>query len=97
MKKYIFYLSMVGAVFSICYLLSPELAYAGVESSLRNIQDRLIGTILPALAIIGLAIAGISFALGNPNARQHIWYALIGCGVGFGAESLVNFIRTLVR
>ena len=78
-------------------LLFPELAHATVESSLQNIQDKLINTILPFLAIIGLGLAGISFATGNPNAKNHLVCAIIGCGVGFGAQAIVTMIQSLVR
>lgn len=91
-------------IFPLCVLtiglalwLEPSLAFADFESSLENIQDKLIHTFLPILAAIGLGLAGISFATGNPGAKQHILYAIIGCIVGFGAESLVNLIRSLVN
>lgn len=78
-------------------LLFPDLAHASVESSLQNIQNKLINVILPFLAIIGLGLAGISFATGNPNAKNHLMYAIIGCIVGFGAQSIVSLIQGLVH
>jgi type IV secretory pathway VirB2 component (pilin) len=47
--------------------------------------------------VIGIAIAGISFFTGNPNAKQHIAYAIIGCIIGFGAQGIVDFIAQTVR
>ena len=67
-----------------------------MEGFLTAIQDKLIHTFLPVLAIIGLALAGMSFAAGNPGAKQHIIWAILGCIVGFGAEGIVNLIRSLV-
>lgn len=89
-------LPMVAIFIGVLFILEPSLAFADFESSLENIQDRLINTFLPILAVIGLALAGISFATGNAGAKQHIVYALIGCVIGFGAESIVELVRSLV-
>ena len=88
---------MSGLVVGIVLVTFPALAMASVESSLQNIQNKLINTILPLLAIIGLGLAGISFATGNPNAKNHLMYAIIGCIVGFGAQSIVSMIQGLVH
>lgn len=78
-------------------LLLPKLAHAGLESSLTGIKTKLTGVILPLLSVIGIAIAGISFFTGNPNAKQHIFYSIIGCMIGFGAQGIVDFIAQTVR
>ena len=78
-------------------LLSPLLAHASVESSLAAIQDKLVNTILPVCAILGLVAAGFSFVLGHERARSHLVLAIIGAAVGFGAQSIVAFIRSLVH
>lgn len=78
-------------------MLMPELGFCSVESSLSAIQNRLITVILPLLAILGLVFAGISFVLGSPNARSHLFLAMIGAGVGFGAPSIIVFIRGLIQ
>ena len=75
----------------------PELSYAGLESSLMGIKSKLTGVILPLLSVIGIAIAGISFLTGNPNAKQHISFAVVGCIIGFGAQGIVDFISQTVR
>jgi type IV secretory pathway VirB2 component (pilin) len=81
---------------SLCALY-PTLSSATVESSLAAVQEKLIDTILPMAAMCGLVIAGISFVMGHQNARQHLVYAIIGAIVGFGSESIVNFIRSLIN
>lgn len=78
-------------------LFMPEMAHAGLESSLMGIKTKLTGVILPLLSVIGIAIAGISFFTGNPNAKQHIFYSIIGCMIGFGAQGIVDFISQTVR
>lgn len=78
-------------------LIMPEFAHAGLETSLMGIKSKLTGVILPLLSVIGIAIAGISFFTGNPNAKQHIAYSIIGCMIGFGAQGIVDFIAQTVR
>ncbi len=75
----------------------PEFAHASLESSLIGIKTKLTGVILPLLSVIGIAIAAISFFTGNPNAKQHIIYAVLGCMFGFGAQAIVDFISQTVR
>ena len=78
-------------------LLAPELAHASLESSLTGLKSKLTGVILPLLSVIGIAFAGFSFFTGNPNAKQHIGYAILGCIFGFGAQAIVDFIAQTVR
>jgi hypothetical protein len=78
-------------------LLIPDLGYCSVESTLSNISTRLISTILPLVSILGLVFAAISFAMGNPNARGHLMLAIFGAAVGFGAPSIISFIRGLIQ
>ena len=81
----------------IILIMLPALAFASVESSLAAVQEKLVGTILPLGAMCGLVIAGLSFVAGHANAKAHLMYAIIGAIVGFGAESIVSLIRSLVH
>lgn len=92
-EKYFILLGIM--VFSM--MLVPDLAHASLESSLMGIKSKLTGVILPLLAVIGISIAAISFFTGNPNAKQHIIYAVLGCIFGFGAQAIVDFIAQTVR
>ncbi len=78
-------------------ILTWELGHCSVESSLAAVQTKLISVILPLAGILGLAIAGISFLFGSPNARNHLYLAVIGAVVGFGAPSIISFIRSLIH
>ena len=88
---------MTLAIVASIGIFVPDLAHAGLETSLIGIKTKLTGVILPLLSVIGIAIAGISFFTGNPNAKQHIAYAIIGCIIGFGAQGIVDFIAQTVR
>ncbi len=78
-------------------LLVPTVGYCSVESSLMAVQNRLIGTILPLAAILGLVFAGLSFVAGSPNAKSHLMLAILGAVVGFGAPSIISWIQGLVH
>jgi len=88
---------LVLGLFFMIGLLMPELANAGLESSLLGLKSKLTGVILPVLSVIGIAIAAVSFFTGNPQAKQHILYAVLGCIFGFGAQAIVDFIAQTVR
>lgn len=78
-------------------IILPELASASVESSLMGVQMKLTRVILPTLSVIGIAWAAFSLMTGNERAKTHIWYAIIGSAIGFGAQAIVDFISQAVR
>ncbi len=75
----------------------PDAAYASFESSLVDLKSKLSGVVLPLLSVIGLLVAAFSYLTGNPEAKRHITYALIGAAVGFGAQSIIDFISSTIR
>lgn len=75
----------------------PLVGFCSVESSLMAVQTKLIGTILPLAAILGLVFAGLSFVAGSANARNHLILAMVGAAIGFGAPSIVSWIQSLVH
>ena len=81
----------------IILIAAPMIACASVESSLAAVQDKLVGTLLPLAAMCGLVFAGLSFVAGQPNARNHLIYAMFGAAIGFGAESLISLVRSLIH
>ena len=78
------------------FLFSP-MAFASVESSLMGLKTVLLGSILPIFAVLGLGFAAFSFFTGNPNAKQHLIYAVIGSVILFGAQSIVDLLQSVVR
>lgn len=87
----------VGLLIAVLVVATPDIAHADLEGSIRNIKSQLSGVVLPLLSVIGLLFASFSYLTGNPNSKQHITYALIGAGVGFGAQSIIDFISSMVH
>lgn len=81
----------------IALIAIAPLAHASVESSLMGLKNVLIGSILPIFAVLGLGFAAFSFFTGNPNAKQHLVYAVTGATILFGAQSIVDLIQRTVR
>ncbi len=94
-QKQIFISSI--AVLGAVMMLTPEISHASLESSLDGIRSKVTGVIMPILAVIGMSLAALSFFTGNPNSKQHIAYAILGCIFGFGAQAIVDFIAQTVR
>lgn len=78
-------------------LFLPEVALASVEGTLTAIQNKFVNVLLPLAAVLGLVYAGFSFLTGNPQARSHLILAILGAAVGFGANSIVGLIRSIVQ
>lgn len=85
------------ALTTLTIAIHPNVAHASFESSLIDLKSKLSNVVLPLLSVIGLLIAAFSYLTGNPNAKQHITYALIGAGVGFGAQAIIDFISSTIR
>jgi hypothetical protein len=77
--------------------LYSQIGYASVEGSLMAIQNKVVNVILPLAAILGLVYAAFSFVSGSPNARTHLILAIFGACIGFGAQSIIALIRSLVN
>ncbi len=95
MKIKVSSLGVAGVV--CCLLLVPALSFGSVESSMMALQSKLLGTILPMVSVLGLLFAGLAYLSGSPNARAYLTYAVIGAVIGFGAESIVSLIRSIVQ
>lgn len=81
----------------IALILVPVPAFADVQSSLMRLKQVLTGTILPVVSVIGMALAATSFFTGNPQAKQHVIYAVLGCVFGFGAQAIVDLLSSIVK
>lgn len=87
--------ALLALTAAVCF--APDIAHADVQGSLNAVRSKLIGVILPVLAVISIAWAAFSLMTGNERAKTHIWYAIIGSAIAFGAQSLVDFISQTVR
>jgi hypothetical protein len=88
---------LIGISITALSIAIPLAAFGSVEGSLAAVQAKLVGTLLPLAAICGLVMAGFSFVMGHPGARSHLVLAMVGAVVGFGAESIVALIRSLIQ
>lgn len=84
-------------VLILALIIVAPFAQASVESSLLGLKNVLLGSILPIFAVLGLGFAAFSFFTGNPNAKQHLVYAVTGATILFGAQSIVDLIQRTVR
>jgi type IV secretory pathway VirB2 component (pilin) len=82
---------------AIAVMFACPFAHASVESSLTGLKDVLLGSILPVFAVLGLGFAAFSFITGNPDAKRHLTYAVVGSVILFGAQSIVDLIERVVR
>jgi len=80
-------------VFLVAMNLLPVVTYASLESSMYSLRSQLSTVFLPVLSMVGIVFAGISLAMGNQNAKAHIGMAVLGAMVGFGADSIIEFVR----
>ena len=86
---------LMTALAALVTLLVTSAAYAQTASpEALKVEN---GRWYAIAAAIGLGIAAMSFFTGNPNAKQHIVYAIAGCIFGFGAQAIVDFIAQTVR
>jgi type IV secretory pathway VirB2 component (pilin) len=74
-------------------LLFAVTANASIETAMYQFRSQLSGVFLPALALVGITFAGISLAMGHQNAKNHITMAVLGSIIGFGADSIIEFVR----
>ena len=86
-----------AVILAVAFCLFSDPCFASFESSLIGVKTKLTGVVLPLLSVIGLGFAALSFMTGNPNAKQHVTYALVGACLGFGAQSIVDFIASTVN
>lgn len=96
-QKHWFALGGAAVAMLVASAFVPQYAHADLVSSLGNLKMQLTGIVLPLLSVIGIGLAAISFFTGNPQAKQHICYAILGCCFGFGAQAIVDFISSSVH
>jgi hypothetical protein len=87
MKRYLPIAAVVGLQ------LCSVAAHASIESAMYSFRAQLTTIFLPALALVGIVIAAMSLALGHQNAKHHITMAVLGSIIGFGADSIIDFVR----
>ena len=77
--------------------LQSELAFADLQGSMINLKSQLSGVVLPLLSVCGLLWAAFAYLTGHPESKRYITYALIGTAVGYGAQSIIDFISSAIH
>ena len=77
--------------------IQPNIAHADFQGSLINLKSQLSNVVLPLLSVIGLLVAAFSYLTGNPEAKRHVTYALIGAALGFGSQAVIDFISSTIH
>lgn len=96
-RSFVSRIALLTLCFGILSLATIDPCFASFESSLVSIKTKLTSVVLPILSVIGLGFAAISFVTGNPNAKTHATYSVIGAVIGFGAQAIIDFIASTVR
>lgn len=89
--------AVLFSFFVLSLFLAPSVGYCDVIGTLQGVQSTLVTKILPLCAVLGLCWSAFSFFTGNPAARSHLFLAIAGMFIGFGAEQIMKFIQSLVR
>jgi lipoprotein signal peptidase len=80
-------------ILSLCLNLIPIAASASLEGAMLSLRNQMSTIFLPALSLVGIAIAAISMAMGHQNAKSHITMAVVGTIIGFGADNIIDYVR----
>ena len=72
-------------------------AESDLDSFLRGIGDFLIRTVGPGVLVIGIAVAGVSMALGDERGMQRGALAAGGGALIMLARAVLDFIQSITR
>jgi type IV secretory pathway VirB2 component (pilin) len=72
-------------------------AESDLDSFLRGIGDFLIRTVGPGVLVIGIAVAGVSMALGDDRGMQRGALAAGGGALIMLARAVLDFIQSITR
>ncbi len=85
------------SITTLAIALQPELAFADLQGSMINLKSQLSGVVLPLLSVCGLLWAAFAYLTGHPESKRYITYALIGTAVGYGAQSIIDFLSSAIH
>lgn len=90
-------------VLTLCILMNAQLAYAQAASEedlryfLEQVGDFLIRTIGPGVLVIGIAIAGVSMALGDEQGMRRGALAAGGGALIMLSRAILDFIQNVTH
>ena len=85
-------------LFAVLAWLLPDQVWAvgAFESKMGNLQNALIGKVLPLASTVGLAYAAILSVFGNGEGKMKIISILGMSVVGLLAKHIIDFLETIV-
>jgi hypothetical protein len=95
---------MVGLFSVIAFF--PEVGFAqdfggvggdALSNRMNGLTNKIIGTILPAISILGLVYSAILAASGDQGAKGRMVLVLIACAVGFLAPIVIRWLQGAVN
>jgi prepilin signal peptidase PulO-like enzyme (type II secretory pathway) len=64
---------------------------------MESVRDVIFTRLFPILAVIGVGFAAVSLYTGNPNAKTHVVYAIMASILLFGAQGIIDLIKSTVN
>lgn len=95
---------LVAGIFGI-FLFAPHMAFADdfggigadpLAQRVNGLTSKIIGTILPAISILGLVYSAILAASGDQSSKARMILVLIACAVGLLAPVVIHWLQAAV-
>jgi len=67
-----------------------------IENSITKIKDKLVGTIIPALAVLMIVIGAGMWITGHPQGRTFLIGAIVASAIAFSADAIIGLLRSLM-
>lgn len=67
-----------------------------LSNRVNGLTNKIIGTILPAISILGLVYSAILAASGDQGAKSRMVLVLVACAVGFLAPIVIRWLQGAV-
>lgn len=104
-KQAIWMVAVMVGVFMF-FALCPETSFAQdfggiggdpLSQRVNGLTNKIIGTILPAISILGLVYSAILAASGDQGAKGRMVLVLIACAVGLLAPLVIRWLQGAVN
>ena len=103
-KQVIWVVALLVGVFMF-FTFCPDVSFAqdfggvggdALSQRVNGLTNKIIGTILPAISILGLVYSAILAASGDQGAKSRMVLVLIACAVGLLAPIVIHWLQGAV-